>query len=315
MNIQRCTAILILTFALLPEAAHAQPIDRQAALDFMVAAEHAFADLSKAKGMRTAFLANLGEDSLLFGPDLISGVALWKSRPESPAVLTWYPVFADLSLAGDLGYTTGPWEIRPNAEAKEPGAQGHFVTLWKKQHDGTWKVLFDQGARTPKPAAPIPVAIPAAKPAKVETSALPKLAAGQDVILLQADRAFSGVAETKGEAAAYLGVLAEDARFFRKDKAPVQGREAIRAALTEKPTLVSWAPAGAIVSSSNDLGYTFGLVKRKQGAEGAWEDSDNYLRIWKRQANGPWKLVVDVVDPRPKEAPKSTEKAKEPAGR
>ncbi len=147
----------------------------------MVAAEHAFADLSKAKGMRAAFLANLGEDSLLFGPDLMSGVALWKGRPESPALLTWYPTFADLSLAGDLGYSTGPWEIRPNAEAKEAGAHGHFVTLWKKQRDGSWKAMFDQGARTPKPTAPIPVAISPAAPAKIETSALPKLVPGQEL--------------------------------------------------------------------------------------------------------------------------------------
>ncbi|HEV2855798.1 MAG TPA: nuclear transport factor 2 family protein [Thermoanaerobaculia bacterium] len=305
------TATLVTALAALPVPA--QTIDRQAALDGMVAAEHAFAKMAKEKGTRAAFLANLAEDSLLFGPDLTSGPALWKNRPDSPSLLSWYPTFADISLAGDLGYTTGPWEFRSKRDAREADAYGYFVTLWKKQRDGSWKAMFDQGSSNPKPAGPIKPAIPPARPAKVEASALPKVEEGAERALLETDRAFAGVSEAKGDVAAYLGVLAEDARLYRVGHEPIVGRKAIHAALAENPAPMTWAPAGAIVSRSGDLGYTFGLAKRRQsGPESPWVDSDNYLRIWKKQA-GAWKLVLDVFDPRPPKSPEGPQKPKEPA--
>jgi len=311
--------VTLLSAALVAPSAALPPkkvmIDRQVVLDSLVAAEKAFAAMAKEKGMRAAFLANLAEDSLLFGPDLTPGPELWKSRPESSALLSWYPIFADLSLAGDMGYTTGPWELRAKPDNQEPDACGYFVTVWKKQRDNSWKAMFDQGVRTPKCAGAVPPAIPAAKPNQVDMNAVPKVIEGlEERNLLTADRDFALVSESKGDLAANLGVLAEDARFYRVGRQPLVGRDAIRAALTENPAPVTWAPAGAIVSRSGDLGYTFGLAKRRQsGPESPWVDSDNYFRIWKKQ-DGAWKLVVDVFDPRPPKSPEGPQKPKEPAG-
>jgi ketosteroid isomerase-like protein len=297
--------VLALIAGLVAGPVLAETIDRQAALDSLVAAEHAFAKLAAEKGMREAFLANLADDSILFGPDLTSGKELWKRRPASMRLFSWYPSHADVSLAGDLGYTTGPWELRNKPEDKEPVAYGHFVTVWKRQPDGTWKVLMDTGTENPKPASAITAAIAPAKPAKVEAGSLPKVnEGGEERALLAADRAFAGAAEAKGAAAAYLAVLAEDARLHRTGGQPVVGREAIRAALAKDPAPVTWSPAGAVVAHSGDLGYTFGLAKRRQGGpESPWVDSDNYVRIWKKQGDGSWKVVLDVFSPRPQPAP------------
>ena len=310
------TPILALAALLLAGSLAAQKqvmINRQVVLDSMVAAEHAFAKLAKEKNTKEAFLANLADDSVLFGPDLTGGKELWKNRPESPSLLSWYPIYADLSLAGDLGYTTGPWEFRAKRDAKEAGAYGHFVTVWKKQRDGSWKVMFDQGVAHPKPAGPIPPAIPPAKPELVDVKDIPKVVEGLEARnLLTVDRDFSLASEAKGELTAYLGVLAENARFYRVGRQPIVGREAIRAALAENPAPMTWAPAAAYVSKSGDLGYTFGLAKRRQsGPDSPWVDSDNYLRIWKKE-NGAWKLAVDVFDPRPPKSPEGPQKPKEP---
>jgi ketosteroid isomerase-like protein len=288
-------------------------INRQVVLDSMVAAEHAFAKLAKEKSTKEAFLANLADDSVLFGPDLTGGKELWKNRPESPSLLSWYPIYADLSLAGDLGYTTGPWEFRAKRDAKEPNAYGHFVTVWRKQRDGSWKVMFDQGVPHPKPAGPIPPAIPPAKPDLVDVKDLPKVIEGLEARnLLTVDRDFALASEAKGDLTAYLGVLAESARLYRTGRQPIVGREAIRAALAENPVPMTWAPAAAYVSKAGDLGYTFGLAKRRQsGPDSPWVDSDNYLRIWKKE-NGSWKLVVDVFDTRPPKSPEGPRKPKEP---
>ena len=295
------------------DAAEKRLIDRQVVLDSMVAAEHAFAKLAKEKGTKEAFLANLADDSILFSPNLIAGKELWKNRPDSPSLLTWYPIYAGLSLAGDLGYTTGPWEFRAKKDAQEADAHGNFVTIWRKQRDGSWKVMLDLGSTNPKPTGAIPPAIPPAKPVHVDLNAITKAVEGLEARnLLTADRDFATVSEAKGDVAAYLGVLAEDSRLHRTGRQPILGREAIRAALAENPVPTTWAPAGAIVSKSGDLGYTFGLAKRRQsGPDSPWVDSDNYLRIWRKE-NGAWKVVLDVFEPRPPTSPGGPQKPKEP---
>jgi ketosteroid isomerase-like protein len=300
--------------ALAPETSRAETIDRQAALDAMVAAEHAFAALAAEKGTREAFLAYLADDSLLFAPDLTSGKEVWKNRQASPALLTWYPILAEISLAGDLGYDTGPWEFRGKGKDDPQVAYGYFVTVWKKQRDGSWKALMDQGTSNSKPASRVAPAIVPAKPAKVEAASLAKVdVEAERAALLAADRAFADAAQEKGEAAAYMAVLAENARLHRVGREPILGREAIRAALAENPAPVTWAPAGSVVARSGDLGYTFGLARRRQsGPESPWVDSDNYLRIWKKQ-DGSWKIVLDVADPRPPKSPEGPQKPKEPA--
>lgn len=309
-------SIFVLSFALAAGASFAQTIDRQAALDAMVAAEHGFAKMAAEKGTREAFLAYLADDSILFGPELMAGKELWKNRPASPALLSWSPVHAEVSLAGDLGYSTGPWELRARGKDDPQVAYGHFVTVWKKQRDGSWKALIDLGTQNPKPASPIKPAIAPAKPAKIETSSLAQVNVGADrKALLAADRAFAAVAEEKGEAAAYSGVLAEDARLHRTGQQPFAGREAIRATLAENTAPITWAPAGSVVARSGDLGYTFGLAKRREnGPDSPWVDSDNYLRIWKKQADGSWRIALDVFEPRPPKSPQGPEKPKEPSG-
>jgi ketosteroid isomerase-like protein len=300
--------ILGLAALLTTGAVLAETIDRQAALDSMVAAEKAFAKTAEEKGFRDAFLDFLADDSILFRPDPVPGKEFMRGRPASPALLSWYPILADVSLAGDLGYTTGPWEFRAKGkDDPEVAASGYFTTLWRKQADGTWKALIDHGIGNPKPASAAAVSIAPANPAKVEKSALPKVDADAErSALLAADRDFAKVAE-KGSAAAYLGVLADQARLHREGHEPFVGSEAIRAALAKDSAPMTWEPAGTVVASSGDLGSTYGIAKRR-GADGAWFDADNYLRIWKKQPQGSWKLVLEVLTPRPKPVEKPVEK-------
>src|SRR5262245_45113385 len=111
-------------------------------LGSLVQAERDFARLSLAQGVRDAFLANLGEDSIIFRPNAVPGRQWFENNPPPPAVrLEWAPEFADIASTGDLGYTTGPFE--PRRTPQDPPTFGHYVTLWRKQADGKWKVALD----------------------------------------------------------------------------------------------------------------------------------------------------------------------------
>jgi ketosteroid isomerase-like protein len=65
--------------------------------------------------------------------------------------LTWSPVGADISASSDLGYTWGKYEFRSKAkDGSEKVERGKYMTIWKKQDDGNWKVAVDMGNTGPK---------------------------------------------------------------------------------------------------------------------------------------------------------------------
>ena len=50
---------------------------------------------------------------------------------------TWEPVFADVSRAGDLGYTIGEYLFTSlDSAGNEISGRGYYVTIWKKQING-----------------------------------------------------------------------------------------------------------------------------------------------------------------------------------
>jgi ketosteroid isomerase-like protein len=60
--------------------------------------------------------------------------------------LTWEPRRADIAASGDLGWTTGSYVSSGVGRDGEPRhAQGRYVTIWRKQPDGSWKVVMDLG--------------------------------------------------------------------------------------------------------------------------------------------------------------------------
>jgi ketosteroid isomerase-like protein len=60
--------------------------------------------------------------------------------------LSWTPVGADISASGDLGYTYGAYEFRSVSKDGKPVVEhGKYTSIWKKQKDGSWKVVLDMG--------------------------------------------------------------------------------------------------------------------------------------------------------------------------
>ena len=59
--------------------------------------------------------------------------------------LVWTPVGADISGAGDLGYTYGTYEFHTvDKNGKTVVEHGKYTTIWKKRN-GKWKVVLDMG--------------------------------------------------------------------------------------------------------------------------------------------------------------------------
>jgi ketosteroid isomerase-like protein len=291
-----------LAAVLLAAPALAQTIDRQAALDGLVAAEKAFSKKAGETTIHDAFVAFMAPDGVLFRPDPMNAQEFLSKQPARPGLLTWFPAYAEVSLAGDLGYDTGPAEYRD--KAGDPPSRTQFATVWKKQADGSWKAMIDLGVTD---VPPMPVAISLKGPAKVETSALPKAdAKSLQESLILADGEFGKYASLFDVPKAYRHHLADDARLLREGRAMAVGKEAAVAVMSEEKGFLRWNPAGSGIAASGDLGYTYGIVERSERAPGGsdWVKIANYMRVWRTTPKHTWELAFEVLSPRPKPAPK-----------
>jgi ketosteroid isomerase-like protein len=286
----------------------AQDKNRVSDLKSMVDTERAFARTSEEQGTRESFAAFIAADGILFRPTPVFGKKWMQEHPLPPSptrpLLSWQPIFAAVSRAGDLGYTTGPWQFKQDIKDAKPVAFGNFMTVWRKQADGSWKFALDLGISNPDPKAATPIWEPNdSQPGTASFKRVDPEAAR--VELLKVDRDFSKAAADQGAREAFLLFAAKDVRVFRNDHFPFVGRAGAADALAPITAEWTWKPAFAGVSVSGDLGYSYGIYEmREKSATQTVFERGNYARVWKK-VNDAWKLVVDVADPLPAETKKN----------
>ena len=71
--------------------------------------------------------------------------AVFSALSSAPGfALSWSATGSVVSRAGDLGYTIGTFELTVNDAGGNPVTTvGKYVTVWRKQADGQWKVVAD----------------------------------------------------------------------------------------------------------------------------------------------------------------------------
>jgi ketosteroid isomerase-like protein len=282
-----------------------QQATTESPLRSMVATERAFAQASADKGTRDSFLMFIADDGILFRPTAVPGKKWLSEHPvpvtENRPLLAWQPIFADISAAGDMGYTYGPWEFKQSRYDQQAVRFGHFATIWKKQADGNWRFAIDLGITHPQSAIPGSPWVPPAS-AKQPTKFSEVPVTGSREALLSRDRQFSDESSKVGAVAAYKKFSAKDVRLFRNDHFPFVGKSAISEALQGISGALTWQPTAADASRSGDLGYSYGTYEIKNN--GAVTAKGNYMRFWKKQ-DGEWRVVLDVADPLPLEGKKN----------
>jgi ketosteroid isomerase-like protein len=127
--------------------------------------EDAFCAMAQEKGLLAAFEHFAAPDVAFLDvdPRQYRGIEAVRQRmgPDQPGVkLTWSAMFTDVSDDGTLGYNYGRYERKATGpDGKETTRGGFFLTIWKRQPDGTWRYVMDNG--TPdRPTAPTPPTSP-----------------------------------------------------------------------------------------------------------------------------------------------------------
>ncbi len=278
--------LLPLTFVLASAVAQTGPALTPAAQS-LVAAEYAFTDQSAKDGIRAAFMGAFHKDGLVFIPRAVNGLAYYGTQLEMGASLQWFPIRAETSAAGDLGYTTGPYTFRSAKDAPD-AAYGWFVSVWQRDAGAPWKVRLEIGVSTPDPSElPAPKALPRAAAALPSAPAVSPSASAELVAL---DTAFSEEA-ARNIQNAYKARVDANVRLYRKGRFPLEGAGSLQRYLD--PYAVTFQPTEAVISGGGDLGFSRGTLTRK---DPSGPQTSNYVHIWKKAA-GAWKLAVEVEVP------------------
>jgi ketosteroid isomerase-like protein len=102
-----------------------------------------------------AFAEWFAEDGVALGNGTapqVGRVAIAKSANWSPKdyQLTWTPTDAQMGPSGDVGYTWGHYDGHSkDANGNPVTTSGRFITIWRKQPSGSWKVVLDAGSNEP----------------------------------------------------------------------------------------------------------------------------------------------------------------------
>jgi ketosteroid isomerase-like protein len=150
----------------------------------------------------------------------------------------------------------------------------------------------------PGPASAAPGFDALAKPSANTISPLtePTLSPGV-LMLLELDGKFEK-AVAVGGGKTFASWFADDAVTLNNGRPPVMGRAAIAAQAQWDPATyqLTWTPQGAQMGPSNDMGFTWGHYeghsKDKNGQPVVI--SGRYFTVWKKVADGSWKVAMDA---------------------
>lgn len=244
-------------------------------LEKLVNTEKAFAKTALEKSVKQAFLEFLSDDGLIFQPNATNAQKFWQARPESKALLAWNPVWADISMNGQIGYTTGDWDFRPKGKDDTPVAFGQYITIWKLQADGEFKAILDIGVSHDKPE-------------KVETAwKSPKE---------KTQKKNPKQKELKNPPSLKTNELnkffAADIRMYRDGKFPFIGTKYAKTEIQKENKLLKQSNIlKEKCESSDGFRYCYGEIERIKKDNST--EKGNSVQIWKFR-NGYWRLVLDI---------------------
>jgi ketosteroid isomerase-like protein len=184
----------------------------------------------------------------------------------------------------------------------EPTSFGHYVSLWVKRPDGSWKVKYDIGVTHPKDVRDgrsDGVATPAAEKKIVDLT--PERLREAEVAFGQTAALFIRTASAGGLRRALIRSGTEDIRIYRPGRPPSLGKAQISqivrgyAGRLRAVGPENKAEVNVGLARSADLAFSYGTT--------FFFDTPThqaklvFFRLWRKEASGEWKVSLDVELP------------------
>lgn len=133
-------------------ASAAAPANDPAAVQQQIEEANARFKDAMMRGDTAAMLANYTDDAVIMGPGEPMARGREALAKAFQGMLSQYTLkdatvnTEDVMVSGDLAVETGTfqWTLVPKAgEGKEMAVKGKYLTAWKQQADGSWKIVRD----------------------------------------------------------------------------------------------------------------------------------------------------------------------------
>lgn len=259
-------------------------------LSSLIKAEKSFAKHSVEQDTRSAFLANLASDGIVFQAGKpVNGIEYWNSQATPRYYLSWYPVFADISQSNDLGYTTGPFEFK-NDRNDTTAAFGYYSTIWRKGEDGVWRVLVDLGISTPGRSK----AMSTPMDERSKETGFNATGNRNSIDFIVANEWLYNNSLSALGRSFDPSHLSERAKVHRPREFPYWGKD-FYSRIDESDKKFEFLFVDGGISMAADMAYTYGEVAVELTTNGNVRMVQaGYIRIWKKEGSE-WKIVLDVI--------------------
>lgn len=234
--------------------------------------ESAFSARCSEIGIRDSFLEYFAADAIHFDPEpRLARPDLERETSSTKVRLTWEPRIVRVANTGQLAVSTGPYVLQTE---NGKSSFGYFLSIWKRQSDGAWKVVADIGVSGP-PAANLDSDF---QPDRIDNEI------GQLSDLLTFEREQFGRDNDLSET--YRSIGSTETVFERIGEPLLTGADGYSAFLVDqKDKRTKLSQTGGDVSGN--LGFTYGTQANDKSSAG-------YLRVW-ILSQSHWRLLFDVV--------------------
>ncbi|HVH48539.1 MAG TPA: hypothetical protein VM760_01495 [Sphingomicrobium sp.] len=296
--------IYLAAFAAIPTAvpmssavAARHAVSPTAIVDELIAADRAFAAAGAGKPLAESLTPMFDADTVMpaagvfvTGREAIAA-ALAANPNNAGATMKWTPVRGGVSADGAHGFTIGFFTMTAEGQ---PDRNGKYVAYWIKRRAG-WRVAVYK--RAPRPDGDVSLALmaPSLPERKLKAAKDPRVLAAYKASLDKAERDFSDLSLKIGLGPAFVENGRPDATNLGAGPGFTIGNEKIGkdvASFNGPP--IKWGPEGVIVSSTGDLGITWGFIRPVQPPADGRPGGGPYTTIWRRAApDQPWRYVAE----------------------
>jgi ketosteroid isomerase-like protein len=222
-------------------------------------------------GIRDSFLEYFIDDAIRFGPEpRLARPDLQQETSPNKVRLTWQPKIVRVASTGQLAVSTGPYVLQTGTNK----SSGYYLSIWKRQDDGAWKVAADIGVSGPSMTGLTDDFQSYPDP--------PDQGAAADLLAYEREQ-FSPDLDLDH---IYRSIASPETVFERDTQPPQTGQPEYAVFLyAQRTKRTKLSQAGG--STSGNLGFTYGTQ---------FDGTSNvgYLRVWVLR-NSRWSLMFDVV--------------------
>ncbi len=253
----------------------------------VVDAEKDFNRLVERKGIKEAFLSVADPEGIVFKPEVVKITDFYNSIDKQPGTLTWKPKFARISANGDLAFTAGPY-VYLNGKNEDDKVYGDYVSVWRADLDGKFKLLIDLGIQHPENEQEELTDFK--NPDSAKRVAPSKDPFNGRSIIIGTDKIFNHEL-TVSALATYKEFLSPEARYYFPGFEPMTGSDKIMKFIDNEAISITAETINVGRSTSNDLAYSYGRARIKKGEI---VSNYNYVRIWEIDKEHKWNVLLEV---------------------